>query len=436
MSILLAAVAGCVALLLLFLFARHTEAGLSCLLAVELFNLTFGLNATVIGRLHLSALDAVSVVLLAAGALRFVWGFGGFSFPRMASAGYLILFALSFARGWSANGLFAAANEGRGFIGPLAAMLYFADAPIDEDSLRRFVRLFLLYGAALCVITVLAAAGLPVGTAASAAADDRLLPSNAAAIIAICGFLALARATYCARWLPDLLWPGVFFLAAIYLRHRTVWMMILAGAVALVFVDGRLFCRMAPIALLASVAVVGFALYGAGRPGIASESDFMESLSNSETWQWRVNGWQEFLFDGEQTTLTILAGKPMGSGWQRIDPESHLLQTAPPHSEYVTEYLRTGIAGLTFVLLFVCGPLAALWRTHETDDNAVYPSASIWAVVALISLVYGVAYSIESESYALLGITSAIASGTRAHEQELVNIAHYRNEESSPGFAG
>ena len=77
--------------------------------------------------------------------------------------GYLLLFAMSFGRGIVANGFFAVANESRGFIGPLTAMLYFVTAPADPKALRKYTLAYLYFGAALCIAAGLAAAGLPIG---------------------------------------------------------------------------------------------------------------------------------------------------------------------------------------------------------------------------------------------------------------------------------
>jgi hypothetical protein len=403
----------------------RVEAGLACLLGVKLFEFTFGLNATVIGRLHLSATDIVLMGLLVAGAIRFVRHLGTVNAPRLMAAGYVVLFAWSFARGVSANGVLAAANEARGFVGPLAALLYFAGAAADEASMGRAVRIYLAFGAVLCVVLVLATLGFPVGTAASAhftGDDTRLLPSNAAAAIAVCGFLALARATYVSSRISSLGLPWIFFIAAIDLRHRTVWMMLLAGIVALLFVDRPLFRRIVPIALLGSAVVAGLVLLaGDKEPGIASRGEFAQALSNAETWQWRVDSWQDFLFDADQTPQTILFGRPMGSGWGRIDPESHLLDSAPPHSEYVTEYLRVGLLGLVALVTFALRPLAIITRNSAAFDP-FYPSTSIWAVIVLVTLVYGIPYSIEPELYAVLGFASALADGMNETQATFVQL--------------
>lgn len=436
MSIAIAVFSLCIVSGLILLLVRRIEVGLFCLLAVELLDLTFGVNATVVGRLHLSALDVVSMCLLAAGAIRFVHSLRVICFARVLAAGYVVLFLWSFARGCTANGFLAAANEARGFIGPLAAMLYFSDAAVDEESIRRLVRLYLLFGFGLCLVMLLAIAGLPVGLAAIAhpVVDDRVLPSGAAAAIALCGFFSLANTRSDARRLIDLVLPPLFFIAAIALRHRTVWMMLLAGMIGLLFADGWLFRRAVPIAVLASAVVAGIAMFGGDAIGSASRDGFAQAFSSNETWEWRVNGWQEYLFDADQTPLTVLAGKPMGDGWGRIDPESHLLQLAPPHSEFVTEYLRVGSLGLVLVVLFVCRPLWILRRRDPVEGLACFPCASIWFAVVAMALIYGVTYSIEPESYALIGVASALASGARAPEPRIEN-AIAEGGESSPGFA-
>ncbi|HEX4286654.1 MAG TPA: hypothetical protein VHZ28_16300 [Terracidiphilus sp.] len=424
-TLLLVTLACCAAALAVAGCVSRVESGLIGLFAVELFELTFGRDAAVIGRLHLSALDAISTILLVAGVIRFVRGLPLLTPSRLLSIGYALLFATSFARGVNANGIFAAANEARGFVGPLSAMLYFADAPVDEASVRRYLRCYLLFGIGLCALAALAVAGLPVGTAAWAhssaeMSDHRVLPSSAAAVIAVCGFFSLARSSSLFRGRIASLWPTLFFLAAIYLRHRTVWVMVLAGAVVIFFTDSKIFRKMAPVLLLASAAVAGLVMLEGDQTAIANQSDFIDSLSSTETWQWRVNGWQEFLFDSDQSPLNIGTGKPMGSGWWHIDPESHRLQTAPPHSEYVTEYLRVGILGLLIVMMFAWRPVVMLVRApNKRQSND--PSGTIWATVALITLIYGTTYSIEPECYALIGIASAIAKKNR----EFVAVRHF-----------
>ncbi len=416
-----------IGLLSIYLMARHVVVGLFSLLAVSFLNFAFGMSATTFGRLHLNPLDAVYIGLLIAGLFRCLRGLRFLNAVRALAIGYLLIFALSLARGFNANGAFATANEARGFVGPLLAMLYFLDAPVDERAVRRYVQGYLIFGGALGIVAVLAAMGLPIGVSAwahsaAAAADNRYLPSSAAAAICVCGFLALAHSSFHAHGFFAQLQAPAFFLVAIYLRHRTVWMMLLAGTAALLFVDSRLFRRIVPAALLAFVAVVGIAFYENGNARFASESEFFASASNANTWYWRVNGWQEFLLDSDQTSSTVLLGKPMGSGWWRIDPESHIVQTAPPHSEYVTEYLRVGMIGLLVVILFAFWPLFALWRISKEGIVAAYPCTSIWAVVVTITLVYGVTYSIEPESYALLGIASAIALRAKATEELPVSL--------------
>lgn len=435
MSMLISVVALCLASGLILLLVRWVEAGLFTLLAIELFDLAFGGNATLVGRLHLSPLDAVSMALLTAGMIRFLRSLRRIHLGHVVVCAYVLLFAWSFVRGCGANGLLAAANEARGFVPSLAAMLYFSSAPFDERSLRRFVKLYLLFGAGLCVVMLLAVLGVPVGATLNLSPDDnRVLPSNAAAALAICAFFALARATYSSQRITGFVSTGIFLAAAIALRHRTVWMMLLAGAVALLFVDVRLLRRLVPIAVFASTAVAMLVLAGGATQMVASQGEFAQSLSNSETWRWRVNGWEGFLLDTDQTPLTVLAGKPMGSGWWRIDPESHLLQMAPPHSELVTEYLRVGGLGLLLVVLFACRPLWVMWRDGGID-GAVYPSASIWFAVVAMTLVYGITYSIEPESYALVGIASAMAAGTSTAAQIEVDVTDDEAGESSPTFA-
>jgi hypothetical protein len=333
-----------------------------------------------------------------------------------------MLFAVSLARGFGANGLLAAANESRVFVGSLVAALYFLTAPTDPASLRKYTLLYLYFGGALIAIAVLATLGFPVGMSAwananNAAIDGRYLPATGACALAVCGFLSLAWVTYYKQGLVNRLIPILFLSVAVYLRHRTVWVMILVGTIFLLPLDGKLFRRLMPAVLIATAAVALLAFYGSAIHGLASTSDFSRSATSSQTWEWRLNGWMTLLFE-EQNPFTVAIGKGMGSGFWRIDPVSYQLVGVAPHSEYVTSFLRVGILGFLLVVSLALKPLRRLWRVAKTDTTAVFPSSSAWVVVVLIILVYGISYGIEPHVYALLGIANAINLGLQAPRDE------------------
>jgi len=397
----------------IYLLARNVELGLMSLLAVELFNITFGLNSGLFGGVHLSPVDIVSICLLAAGVVRLAQRINNLNTSFLLAFGYATIFAFSLLRGFHANGILTASNESRGFVGPLVAVLYFVTAPADDYALSRYTRMYLYFGGALCVVAALAAAGLPVGMAAwggldTEGASGRYLSATGAEAIAVCGFLALARYRYWGGGLLARSLPAIYFLVAIYLRHRTIWVMLLGGIVALLPLDARLFRRILPYAFVAVGAVLVLAVYGAGTGQLVSESQFSQSATDNSTFLWRVNGWKDLVLDEEQNTITILIGKSMGNGWWRIDPVSHTVVLAAPHSEYIQEYLRTGIVGLFIILLFLLRPLFRFWQLTKLYPLAVYPSISGWAIVVLVTLIYGITYSIDAHSYALIGIANAL----------------------------
>lgn len=406
-----------------YLLSRHVVLGLISLLGAELFSIAFGINSEQLGSIHLDPLDAVSICLLGAGIIRTAQTLRTINTSRFVSVGYAALLAISLGRGFYSNGVLAAANESRSFVGPLVAVLYFLTAPADDRSVRRYFWLYLSFGTGLCLIAILAAFGLPVGmtawaTADKAAIDGRYLPATGAAAIAVCGFISLALLQYRKRGLGTQLVPMIFMSAAIYLRHRTVWMMMLAGMIVLMPLDSRLFRRLLPAALVAVAAVAVLAFYGSSIQGLAGTSQFSQSATSAQTWEWRLNGWKDLLLDEEQTATTVSIGKSMGSGYLRIDPMSYQLIGVAPHSEYVQEFMRVGILGTFFIVLFGLSPISTLWKLTKTNPTAAFPSTSAWAVVVLITLVYGVTYGIEPHAYALLGIANAIVLRLRAPEED------------------
>jgi O-antigen ligase len=256
-----------------------------------------------------------------------------------------------------------------------------------------------------------------LSSAEAAAIDGRCLPATGAAAIAVSGIFSLGLSRYWQKGLASEFIPIVYLALAIYLRHRTVWLMLLVAMAALLPLDASLFRRLLPAALIAGALVTLLVIYGSDSARSVGGGQFSESATNTQTLEWRVNGWKELLFDEEQNPLTIAIGKSMGSGNWRIDPVSYRALTVAPHSEYLQEYLRVGVIGALLMLLFGLRPLLKLWRLTKINPTAVYPSTSAWAIIVLATLVYGVTYGIGPHSYALLGIANAIATRRRALEE-------------------
>jgi hypothetical protein len=67
-----------------------------------------------------------------------------------------------------------------------------------------------------------------------------------------------------------------------------------------------------------------------------------------------------------------------------------------------------GIAGVVLLLCFTILPLRRLWKLSLTDNEAVEPSASAWTAVIIGIVVFSIPYQPLTDTYALLGIASAI----------------------------
>jgi len=434
MQLLIAISIFAVILCYIYLLIRRSDVALMGVLGVHLLGLTVGDPIRVIGGLHISLGDLVYMCTLAAGVIRAVQRIKVITPPRVLAICYLSLFALSLFRGLSTYGIATASNASRSFLGSLLAFLYFLDVDVDDWAIKRYIKIYLAFGGALCLIALLAYAGLPVGGAAIAIArggvpDPRVLPASSAAAICIAGVMSLAVYQYRKHGMVAQCLPIIFFAFAIYLRHRTVWVMMLACFLAMPLVDSRLFRRVIPAALVAAVVVGGLAVYGTTHREGVDEADFAQSATNTGTWEWRVNGWVELFFDSEQTPLTVVAGKSMGGDFWRIDPETHLAITVAPHDEFLTEYLRVGLIGALCILLFTLQPLWGLRSSLRRDPLSAYPSVSMWILVVVALVAYGVPYALEPHQYALVGIANALVSRRgRANGSEW--------SEMEPGEAG
>jgi O-antigen ligase len=275
---------------------------------------------------------------------------------------------------------------------------------------------YLRFGVGLVLVAVLHYAGLNVGTV-SFDEKDRALPSASGEAIALCFFIGLGWITH--RKSPQILrWLlPVFAGMAVVLQHRTVWAVMAACGTAIFFIDFKLVRRLIPMAVLTSVMAVGLAIfiYGTGRE---ASTQFEDSATNSGTWNWRVEAWQNSISDDSQTIPSMIFGLPFGSGYVRFDSTTGEFENLPPHSEYVGQYLRVGVVGLFLLLAFLLWPLLRLYELQRKDLLALFPSASVWCLTVIGVAVYGITYSYDAPTIALVGVVNAVLLSLRSDQLE------------------
>jgi hypothetical protein len=399
----------------IYYLSRSVLLGWICLLVVQLYSHTFGIDQFDVGPLHIDVLDVLELCLLVAGIARTIPRLRERNTARIFAAAYFGIFAFSLVRGIVAHGLPAAGNESRIFVGFLIACLYFLTAPVDSNSVRKYVRILLYYGLGLAFVAFLAYAGLDVGeaayqhhdAAAMSMAQGRLLTADSALGLAFCFFFTVAESHHRSSAILSKWLPAVFLGLALFLRHRTVWAVLAAGLIFLFFKDRSLVRRLMPVGVFALFFVAGYALLGSNT-GDSFETQLSDSASNDQTLLWRVEGWQQLVGDEQPTVTNILFGKSLGGGYERFDLMSQRYIDYVPHSEYITQFFNLGIAGVVLVLCLMIRPLRRFWTLSSTDMQAVEPSASAWAVVVIGIMVYSVAYDPTAEAYALLGIANAM----------------------------
>jgi len=427
MNLLVAAFACVMFLIYLRQLYVKPEWGLISYLGAHFLNFTFGLSQGLVGGFHVDLIDLVNFSLVVAGTLRTLPRIRRVNASQILAYGFVAFFGLSLLRGVLTFGIKIPINEARGLVVPVIGILYFMTVPVDEESLKRYVRIFLWYGAALCLVAIFATAGLPIGSVAWAHADPdpivsqgidgRVLPSDAAASIALCGFFALAAFRERRPGSPVQFLPLGFIAMAIYLRHRSVWTMIIAGLISLFFLDGKLFRRLMPSLVAALGVVLIVATYASLLKGnVIGAEKFSESTTSEGTFRWRVDSWVALITDKKQTPLTELIGNPTGSGYERLDSQSFRWINVQPHDQWVDAYIRYGAFGSLVLLLFTLRTFFRLLQYSNGPRSGIYPMTSAWVIVCAGALCYSISYNISADMSALLGIANAIigASGLTA----------------------
>jgi len=380
------------------------------LLLATWYDLGFGTSSALLGAFHISPLDIVTIPLLVAGAIRFCKRIRAGSTTQTLVLVYLAVFFLSFLRGILAYGINASGNEVRGEGASLIGLLYFFTIPLDQETIEKFLRYYVYFAIGLFFIGVLAYSGFHVGTVAwthDHTSDERVLPSSAAGAIGLASVILISWIAHrsAKRWM---FWAApLLFSMAILLQTRTVWVMLIAMTCAVPFVDWKLLKKLVPMLLAGTFCLValGIAFYSNSQ-GLSNHLE--ESASDSGTLVWRINGWRFLIMDDDQTPETVLIGKSFGSHFFHFDPQGGAYTDAPPHSEYITQFLRVGVVGIIPLLFLILRPAYLLGKVRGTQTRTIFPSASLWSLFAIGAFAFGITYSITSDLWAILGVANAL----------------------------
>jgi hypothetical protein len=202
-------------------------------------------------------------------------------------------------------------------------------------------------------------------------------------------------------------WLAPLFLGmAVFLRHRTIWVALIFGIMTLFFTDRRLFRRLIPI-LVISVVVIAAITAVSGEDLQSTKSQFAESAQDEGTFMWRVASWKALVYDKDQTLFTEMLGKSVGSGfWRFMDSGEYV--DVPLHSEYVTYYVRMGVIGLSFFLMYLLRTFKGLWVASLHETGVFFPSASTWVALVATLLIYNFTYSLPADGYALIAMANTL----------------------------
>jgi O-antigen ligase len=332
---------------------------------------------------------------------------------------------LSLLLGFGGGDLANTFNEFRGYLGYLAAALYFSTVVLDRQIRERLAVAWLGAGIALGAVILVRWAGRLAGTDLGLIdrtydAAIRVLNGPSSFFVASAGLVLLLPALESWASRPRLQrYTGIALLVmAIILNRRTVWLALVMALVILLARRGQVGRR------LALVAAVGLVLFLALIPVLTepeAEQSVAAAITDTGTLAWRIEGWTALLETGPDSAPERLIGEPFGSGFQR-DIRGNVRESNP-HSFYVQTYLRTGVIGLGALV-------AALWigftgAFRAGKDEAVPLSNEHLLVLLAMQAIWFLAWPPGPDQGIILGlaVASAAMSSQSALEERRAKLA-------------
>ncbi|MFE4834873.1 O-antigen ligase family protein [Arthrobacter sp. NPDC056691] len=360
-----------------------------------------------IGGTNIFAEDAVVGVLLLAALSRKIGirtGFGGKLFLP-ATTCFLLLFSL--VLGYAVYGI-PAIVEFRPFLYFVGTLVWATSldwsSVTTELHVRRF---FYVCGWGITVVALINLAKNGIASSSDMYIDSdgtyrtlRPLVASQAALLAVAGVFVLhdwGRQRGGLRLASG----AVFIVVAIIAQHRSVWTALAAGVLILaISSDLRVKRRLSIVSVVGAYLVVMLAISGVLDGVFQSLMNSVDAITaNKSTLEDRTSGWESLVADSLNSgPAAVLFGQPFGTGYLRIGPTGQV-QTYAPHNWFVSIYLRSGLLGLSAILVV----LAGAWKR-------LFGMRSVWAGLILCLVVFAMAYSVQWFLAALIGGAIAMSN--------------------------
>lgn len=389
---------------------RRSDVGLALvLLAVAVSVLEIRAEVS-FGGLLVTSLDATGGLLGVAAVARLLRGRTVAPLQWLLIA-LLVAIASSALAGISTFGLGTAVNEARSFVRFLAPTLYLSTAAGDDERVDRLVLPWATFAAFLVLLTIARWGGLAAGIGAwwmRESGTIRVIDSFSTLVVLEVLLIAWAARRPVPRWVAAA--TPVLLATLVLLQHRTLWVALAVAALVLAVRRRHIARRMIPAAVVSIVVGTVLAFTVFGDPASIRE-DLETSATNAETFEWRVEGWRQLVFEtGPDTPTEVLVGLPFGAGFdRRIEGQ---IISVTPHNFLVETYLRMGLIGLGLLVAVYLLTIRALLlgrvrRRYLHDD--------VLLAIMVVQLLFMQTSHLAPEQGLFLGI--AIATAIRATGQ-------------------
>lgn len=314
--------------------------------------------------------------------------------------------------GISSGPIDGAVNEFRNYLAFVGPALYFSTVETSRETREGMSRAWMWTGVALGILVVLrwasAFGGFSLGIFdTSSGTTLRVIdgpPTLTIAAVALVLLLPGIHGRDLRRKREEQV-GAALLLISVVLNRRALWIALVVVLVVLVARDRRVGRR------VTSFVVAGAVLFAIAVPLLATQDEEDDSVAvpvtDTDNLEWRLEGWEALVDSGPSQPDEFLVGLPFGTGYERSIEGVERAST--PHNFYLQTYLRTGIIGVTALLLVYSLTIPAL-ASRGLDDDSIPFARGHLLLLLVMQVVWLFAWLPLAEQGIILGLAVAAMS--------------------------